>query len=81
MPSRQASRPGDEALLADLRAWRTARARQDMVPAYVVAHDAVLHAIVEERPTSAAALRRVRGMGPAKLDRYGDEILAMVARH
>ncbi len=81
MPSRSTPRPSDDALLADLRAWRTERARRDKVPAYVIAHDAVLLAVVEERPTSAAALRRVRGMGPAKLDRYGNDILAIVARH
>jgi DNA helicase-2/ATP-dependent DNA helicase PcrA len=74
-------RPTDEALMADLRAWRSARARADDVPAYVVAHDALLAAIVEQRPGSIAALRRVKGMGPAKLDRYGDEILAILARH
>ena len=67
--------------MADLRAWRSARAREDAVPAYVVAHDAVLVEIVEQRPGSPAALRRVKGMGPAKLDRYGDEILAILARH
>jgi superfamily II DNA helicase RecQ len=50
------------------------------VPAYVVAHDALLSAIVEQRPGSPAALRRVKGMGPARLDRYGDEILAILAR-
>ena len=79
--SAAAGRPTDEALMADLRAWRSARARADDVPAYVVAHDALLAAIVEQRPGSIAALRRVRGMGPAKLDRYGDEILAILARH
>ena len=76
-----AGRPTDEPLLADLRAWRSARARADGVPAYVVAHDALLSAIVEQRPGSPAALRRVKGMGPARLDRYGEEILAIVARH
>jgi DNA helicase-2/ATP-dependent DNA helicase PcrA len=74
-------RPGDEALLAALRAWRAERARADAVPAYVVAHDALLVAIVEERPGTPAALRRIKGMGPAKLERYGEEILAIVARH
>lgn len=74
-------RPGDEALVAALRAWRTERARADAVPAYVIAHDALLLAIVEDRPATPAALRRVKGMGPAKLERYGDEILAIVARH
>jgi superfamily II DNA helicase RecQ len=67
--------------MADLRAWRAARARADEVPAYVVAHDALLAAIVEQRPDSPATLRRVKGMGPAKLERYGDEILAILGRH
>lgn len=79
--SAAAGRPTDEALMADLRAWRSGRARDDGVPAYVVAHDALLAALVEQRPTTVAGLRRVKGMGPARLDRYGDEILAIVARH
>jgi len=74
-------RPTDELLMAELRAWRSARARADGVPAYVVAHDALLAALVEARPESPATLRRVKGMGPAKLDRYGEEILAILARH
>ncbi len=75
-----AARPCDGPLMAALRAWRATRARADGVPAYVVATDALLAAIVEQRPASLAALRRVRGMGPARLDRHGDEILAIVAR-
>jgi DNA helicase-2/ATP-dependent DNA helicase PcrA len=62
--------------IAALRAWRTARAKADEVPAYVVAHDATLLAIADARPTTLAALSRVKGMGPTKLDRYGAEILA-----
>ena len=46
------------------------------MPAYVVAHDSTLAAIAEARPTNLAALGRVKGMGPTKLDRYGTEILA-----
>ena len=76
-----AGRPTDEPLMADLRAWRTARATADAVPAYVVAEDALLAAIVEERPASPAALRRVKGMGPKRLERHGEEILAIVSRH
>jgi DNA helicase-2/ATP-dependent DNA helicase PcrA len=71
-------RDGDSPLLSALREWRAGRAREDAVPAYVVAHDTTLAAIAEARPGSAAALRRVRGMGPAKLERYGAEILAVV---
>ncbi|HET9456814.1 MAG TPA: ATP-dependent DNA helicase UvrD2 [Candidatus Limnocylindrales bacterium] len=73
------TRDGDSPLLGALRAWRSIRARADAVPAYVVAHDTTLAAIAEARPDSAAALRRVKGMGPARLERYGGEILAVVA--
>ena len=50
------------------------------MPPYVIAHDSTLAAIAEARPRSLAALRRVKGMGPAKLEKYGDEILAVVER-
>jgi len=50
------------------------------VPAYVVAHDAVLVEIAETRPSSETALAAIKGMGPAKVERYGAEILAIVAR-
>jgi DNA helicase-2/ATP-dependent DNA helicase PcrA len=73
---------GDPAdpVFAALRDWRTGVAREDAMPPYVIAHDATLAAIAEARPRSLAALRRVKGMGPAKLERYGDDILAVVER-
>jgi DNA helicase-2/ATP-dependent DNA helicase PcrA len=72
-------RDDDSPLLAALRTWRTTRARADATPAFVVAHDSMLTALAEARPTSLAALRRVKGMGPAKLEKYGAEILAVIA--
>ncbi len=66
-------------VVAALRAWRTARARSEAVPPYVIAHDATLAAIAAAHPRSLAALRRVKGMGPAKLDAYGDELLQIMA--
>ena len=66
-------------LLEALQLWRRERAKQDAVPAYIVAHDALLAAIAENRPQSIAQLRRIKGMGPVKLDNYGAEILAIVA--
>ena len=68
----------DDRLLEALRKWRRERAMEDAVPAYVVAHDTMLTAIADERPRSIPALRRIRGMGPAKLERYGAQILAVV---
>ncbi len=75
------ARPGapDDPLFAALRAWRAARAREDGVPAYVVFHDSVLAALADARPSTRAGLRRVKGMGPTKLERYGEELLAVLA--
>jgi DNA helicase-2/ATP-dependent DNA helicase PcrA len=70
----------DDPLYAALRAWRTERAREDAVPPYVVAHDQTLAEIADVKPPSAAALRRVRGIGPAKVEAYGDDILELVRR-
>jgi DNA helicase-2/ATP-dependent DNA helicase PcrA len=63
-----------------LRAWRTARAKQDETAAFIVFHDSTIEAIAAARPRSIAELRRVPGVGPTKLDRYGEEIIGVVVR-
>jgi len=63
-----------------LRTWRLERAREDGVPPYVVFHDTVLRRIADARPASLAELSQVSGVGPAKLERYGDQLLALVER-
>jgi DNA helicase-2/ATP-dependent DNA helicase PcrA len=68
----------DEELYERLRVWRKARADEDSVPAFVVFTDATLQLIAEQRPTSQAALLRISGVGPAKLERYGDGLLEVV---
>jgi ATP-dependent DNA helicase UvrD/PcrA len=62
-----------------LKAWRLDRARQDEVPAYVVFHNSTLEEIAGRRPRSLAELASVPGVGPAKLERYGEEVLAALA--
>ena len=62
-------------LMTALREWRLTTARSDGVPAYVVAPDSLLLEIADQRPTTIPALRRVKGMGPSRLTRYGGEIL------
>ena len=57
-----------------LRDWRLERAKADEVPPYVVFHDAVLHAIAAARPATLGELAQISGVGPAKLERYGDEV-------
>ncbi len=61
---------------AALRAWRTERAKTDGMPPYIVLSDAHLRGIALSRPTDAAGLLACDGIGPTKLDRYGDDILA-----
>jgi DNA helicase-2/ATP-dependent DNA helicase PcrA len=68
----------DEALFERLRAWRKERADEESVPAFVVFTDATLQLIAEQRPTSPAALLGISGVGPAKLERYGDSLLEVV---
>ena len=63
-----------------LRAWRTARAKQDEISAFIVFHDSTIEAIAAARPKSIAELRRVPGVGPTKLDRYGEEVIGVVVR-
>jgi ATP-dependent DNA helicase UvrD/PcrA len=70
----------DEWLYESLRSWRLAQAGAQGVPAYCVFTDATLVAIAESLPASAAELGRISGIGPAKLDRYGGEVLEICAR-
>ncbi len=67
------------ALLESLTAWRLERSRTDGVPAYVVADNRTLATIAVARPRSEGELLAVPGIGPAKLDRYGAELLRIVA--
>jgi ATP-dependent DNA helicase UvrD/PcrA len=59
-----------------LREWRLARARADEVPAYVVFNDRTLAELASRTPRTLAELAAVPGIGPAKLERYGSELLA-----
>jgi DNA helicase-2/ATP-dependent DNA helicase PcrA len=69
--------PADEPLLERLIEWRRQRARADGVPAYVVADNKTLAAVAVRRPSDAAGLLGVPGIGQRKVAIYGDEILAI----
>ena len=69
----------DEALFERLREWRLARSAEDSVPAFVVFTDATLQLIAEHVPTDETGLRKISGVGPSKIAKYGDEVLALVA--
>jgi ATP-dependent DNA helicase RecQ len=69
----------DESLFERLRAWRLERARSDEVPAYVVLHDATLRELAAAKPQSQRDLAAVKGFGPAKIERYAADVLAVIS--
>ncbi len=75
------SRPAepDDPLYAALKKWRLQRATADDLPAYVVFHNSTLAEIAGRRPRDRSELGAVPGVGPTKLERYGDEVLAVLA--
>jgi DNA helicase-2/ATP-dependent DNA helicase PcrA len=71
--------PKDRSPAAEsLRRWRLDRARSEGVPAYVIFPDRTLDEIVARRPSSAAELASVHGLGVSRLERFGRELLAAV---
>jgi DNA helicase-2/ATP-dependent DNA helicase PcrA len=76
---RKAPLEATPAVLA-LKEWRLARARAEEVPAYVVFNDRTLAELVTRAPRTIAELAAVPGIGPAKLERFGSELLATLAR-
>src|SRR5207249_4108220 len=72
-------RSPDADLLRRLKAWRAAEARRRGVPAYVVFHDSTLEALAVVRPCDRGSLLRVRGVGPAKVETYGQDLLKVLA--
>ena len=78
---RERAEPGskeESARREALTSWRLQRCKDDGVPAYVVLDNATLDAIAAAMPTSLADLGRIKGIGPAKLDRYGADILGII---
>jgi DNA helicase-2/ATP-dependent DNA helicase PcrA len=65
---------------AALRAWRTEKAREAGMPPYVILSDRHLEGIVEKAPSTLAALATCKGIGPMKLERWGDEILSVLVQ-
>ena len=69
----------DDPVYATLKRWRLETAKSEEKPAYVIFHNATLAEIVRRAPRTRDELAEVPGVGPAKLDRYGDEVLAVLS--
>ena len=71
--------PADAAArFESLRAWRAEVARTQNVPAYVIFHDRTLREIALARPADIGGLAGIPGVGAAKLERYGESLLALL---
>ena len=77
-PRPRPAEPDDPTYVA-LKEWRLKRSKRDEVPAYVVFHNSTLAEIAARRPRSITELASVPGIGPAKLERYGAELLEALA--
>lgn len=73
--------PANPELFDALKAWRLEQASKGRVPAYMIVHDSVLQTVAVKLPSSMQALLGVKGMGASKIERYGEDILAIVGKH
>ena len=62
-----------------LREWRRDSAREQGVPPYVIFHDATLRAVAQRHPADSDELATIPGSGAGKLERYGEQVLAVLA--
>jgi len=79
-PELDGAADADPEVLSRLKSWRTEEARRKGMPPYVIFHDSTLVALAAARPRHRDELRRVRGIGPAKLEAYGEALLGLLTR-
>jgi ATP-dependent DNA helicase RecQ len=68
----------DVVLIGALRTLRTTLAREEKLPAYCIFPDRTLMEMAARKPNTLAALATVRGVGPAKLEKYGELFLGAI---
>jgi len=71
----------DRKLFAKLRKLRKVIADEENIPPYVVFNDATLIEMAEQMPTSPGEMLSVNGVGVRKLERFGQEFLALIRAH
>jgi ATP-dependent DNA helicase RecQ len=71
----------DTALFEDLRVLRKHLADEQGLPPYVIFHDATLREMAQERPATLHEFARIRGIGEAKLSRYGERCMEAIRQH
>ena len=68
----------DSPLYVELKEWRLETAREQGVPAYVVFNNRTLAEIAAAQPATEDELLEISGVGPTKVERYGDDVLDLI---
>lgn len=63
-----------------MREWRRTASREQGLPAFIVMHDTSLDALCRKRPRTLSELQAIPGFGERKIEIYGEQILAALAR-
>jgi ATP-dependent DNA helicase RecQ len=79
-PAIDSAATADPELAAELRVLRSQLARDGKVPAYVVFPDRTLAALAAEAPRTRESLAALHGMGPSRVEKYGEQLLALIKR-
>jgi superfamily II DNA helicase RecQ len=70
----------EDALFENLKEWRTREASHQGIPPYLIFSNKTLKAMAILRPASLSQLEKVPGIGPAKLEEYGADLLRLLER-
>ncbi|MBC7171900.1 MAG: HRDC domain-containing protein, partial [Polyangiaceae bacterium] len=79
VPASDTLSPAEQARFERLRRWRLQQAQADGVPAYVIFHDKTLRELARRAPATLAELAGIEGIGARKRERWGEELLALLA--
>jgi superfamily II DNA helicase RecQ len=64
-----------------LREWRAERSKKEGIPPYIICNNIQLAKIAVKRPSSLNALQEIEGIGKAKIEKYGKELLQIMASY
>lgn len=69
----------EETIIYDkLKNWRAEKARESQLPPYIIFHNAHLVAIAKHKPSNFEDLENIKGLGKAKIEKYGVEIIEVL---
>jgi ATP-dependent DNA helicase RecQ len=81
IPQKASADQVDSTLFEQLRAWRKAISLREKIPPYVIFSDRTLHELASICPLDREALLGVKGIGEMKLEKFGQDLLAICRSH